>query len=81
MGAKVETAGNTIAELIALGMEVTAFCRTCNRYKFLDLAALQETRGRDMPIRRVALRLRCDSCGARDCDVLLRKATDEGRWN
>lgn len=81
MASRNDGQGNTIAELIALDMEVTAFCHACNRYRPLDLAALSAAHGPDMPIRRVALRLTCESCGTRDCGVLLRKATDEGRWN
>lgn len=75
------TDANTIAELIALDMEVTAFCHACNRYRPLDLAELSAAHGPDMSIRRVALRLKCDACGARECGVLVRKAASGGRWN
>ncbi|MBZ0163385.1 MAG: hypothetical protein K8H74_11805 [Notoacmeibacter sp.] len=80
MAKDAENQGNTVAEMIDLDMEATAFSHACSRYRPLDLAALSKTRGPDMPIRRVALRL-CENCGARDCGVLLRKATREERWN
>ena len=68
-----ENQGNTVAEMIDLDMEATAFCHACSRYRPLDLAALSKTRGPDMPIRRGALRL-CENCGA----PRLRRAAAQG---
>lgn len=65
--------GQTVAEMIDLDMEATAFSHTCSRNRPLDLAALSKTRGPDMPIRRVASRLTCENCGTRDCGVLVGK--------
>lgn len=67
--------GNTLAELIALRHTVTAVCAPCNHHEILDLQALREKYGPDMRLRRIALRLRCTKCGARDCGVIVTPVT------
>ncbi|QKV18699.1 hypothetical protein [Oricola thermophila] len=67
--------GNTIRELIAMRHTVTAVCAPCNHHEILDLDGLMERYGHDMPLRRIALRLRCTKCGARDCGVIVTPQT------
>jgi hypothetical protein len=50
----------TIAGLHARAHELHAYCRHCDRWRVLDLAAMV---ARGLGERRLPLRLRCDRCG------------------
>lgn len=62
---------NTLAELADMRIDVIAWCYQCRGNRMLDADGLATTYGAALTVRRLALRLRCAKCGARDCGVLL----------
>ena len=62
---------NTLDELIAMGIGIHAHCIACNRAVLLDLPELRERHGGGMLVSRIALKLRCETCGRRDTEIRL----------
>lgn len=62
---------NTMAELADMRIDVIAWCYQCRGNRRFDAGDLAGVYGPSLTVRRLALRLRCMKCGARDCGVLL----------
>ena len=58
------------AEWLALLLDREAASRECVYRHELDMATLVCTRGRDLPLARLAERLRCPQCGSREVSVM-----------
>lgn len=54
----------TLANLAEYDYGLRVFCNSCNRHSDLDVPALAERCGGEMPLPEIAAKARCKACGS-----------------